>query len=81
MQSIRNEENISTASLTSLVSKRDTLLQELEYFLNLAPDSKEGGKLGSELACRVREHGLIFLFLSLICMCFCIYCLESPDLV
>ena len=55
LQSIVNEESVSEASLTSLLSKRDTLLQELEYFLNLATDSKEGGKHGNELACRVRE--------------------------
>ncbi|KAK7284692.1 hypothetical protein RJT34_19442 [Clitoria ternatea] len=52
LQSIVNEETISVASLTSLLSKRDTLLQELEYFLNSA-DDKEGDKHGSELACRV----------------------------
>ncbi|KAG2406635.1 Sister-chromatid cohesion protein [Vigna angularis] len=53
LQSIANEEAVSGASLTSLLSKRDTLLQELEYFLNLAADNKGGGKPGSELACRV----------------------------
>ncbi|KAK7378918.1 hypothetical protein VNO80_04367 [Phaseolus coccineus] len=53
LQSIVNEEAVSGASLASLLSKRDTLLQELEYFLNLAADNKEGGKPGSELACRV----------------------------
>ncbi|KAJ1392728.1 Stromalin conservative domain [Sesbania bispinosa] len=53
LQSIINEESVSVASLTSLLSKRDTLLQELEYFLNSATDSREGGKHGSELACRV----------------------------
>ncbi|ESW35037.1 hypothetical protein PHAVU_001G201200 [Phaseolus vulgaris] len=53
LQSITNEEAVSGASLASLLSKRDTLLQELEYFLNLNADNKEGGKPGSELACRV----------------------------
>ncbi|KAJ1390703.1 Stromalin conservative domain [Sesbania bispinosa] len=53
LHSIINEESVSVASLTYLLSKRDTLLQELEYFLNLATDSREGGKHGSELACRV----------------------------
>ncbi|KAK7337377.1 hypothetical protein VNO77_17946 [Canavalia gladiata] len=52
LQSIMNAETVSVASLTSLLSKRDTLFQELEYFLNLATD-KEGGKHGSELGCRV----------------------------
>ncbi|XP_019425713.1 PREDICTED: sister-chromatid cohesion protein 3 isoform X2 [Lupinus angustifolius] len=53
LQSIINVEIISEASLTSLLYKRDTLLQELEYFCNLATDSKEDGRQGSELACRV----------------------------
>ncbi|XP_019444129.1 PREDICTED: sister-chromatid cohesion protein 3-like isoform X2 [Lupinus angustifolius] len=51
--SIINEEVVYEASLASLLYKRDTLLQELEYFCNLGTDSKEGGKQGSELACRV----------------------------
>jgi len=63
LQSIVNEKAVSGASLASLLSKRDTLLQELEYFLNLAAENKEGGKPGSELACRVRE--LQFVCLSL----------------
>jgi len=63
LQSITNEEAVSGASLASLLSKRDTLLQELEYFLNLNADNKEGGKPGSELACRVRELQFICLFL------------------
>ncbi|KAL1351079.1 hypothetical protein HN51_015054 [Arachis hypogaea] len=50
---IENEECVSEASLVSVISKRDTLLQELEYYLNMATDSKEGGRLGSELGCRV----------------------------
>lgn len=53
LQSIINEEKVSAASLTSLLSKRDTLLQELGYFVNLATDNNEEDKLGSELACRV----------------------------
>jgi len=63
LQSIANEEAVSSASLTSLLSKRDTLLQELEYFLNLAADNKEGGKPGSELACRVRGLQFVSFFL------------------
>lgn len=63
LQSIANEEAVSGASLTSLLSKRDTLLQELEYFLNLAADNKEGGKPGSELACRVRRLPFVCFFL------------------
>ncbi|CAL0326664.1 unnamed protein product [Lupinus luteus] len=51
--SIINEEIVYEESLDSLLYKRDTLLQELEYFCNLGTDSMEGGKQGSELACRV----------------------------
>lgn len=55
LQSITDGESVSAASITSLLSKRDTLLQELVYFVvNLANDSN-GGKSGSELARRVRE--------------------------
>ncbi|KAL9332454.1 hypothetical protein ACSQ67_002064 [Phaseolus vulgaris] len=53
LQSITNEEAVSGSSLASRLSKRDTFLQELEYFLNLNADNKEGGKPGSELASRV----------------------------
>jgi cohesin complex subunit SA-1/2 len=55
VQSIIDGESVSAASLTSLVSKRDALLQELESFVNLATDSNDGGKSGSELAGSVRE--------------------------
>ncbi|KEH41297.1 sister-chromatide cohesion protein [Medicago truncatula] len=47
-------ESVSDASLKTLLSKRDTLLQELEYFVNLVTDeSNEGDKSGSELGGRV----------------------------
>lgn len=50
LQSIIDGKNVSAASITSLLSKRDTLLQELVYFVvNLATDNN-GGKSGSELA-------------------------------
>ncbi|KAI4301329.1 hypothetical protein L6164_034617 [Bauhinia variegata] len=52
LHSIINEETISEASLSSLQRKRNILLEELEYFLNAASDTREG-KHGSELACRV----------------------------
>jgi cohesin complex subunit SA-1/2 len=55
LQSVIDGESVSDASLTSLRSKRDTLLQELEYYVNFATDSNEGDKIGSELAGRVRE--------------------------
>ncbi|KAF7818257.1 sister-chromatid cohesion protein 3 [Senna tora] len=53
LHSIINKETVSEASLSSLLSKRNTLLEELGYFLNLAADNKEGSKHASELACRV----------------------------
>ncbi|KAG5044013.1 hypothetical protein JHK87_007928 [Glycine soja] len=59
LQSIVNEEAVSEASLNSLLSKRDTLLQELEYFLNLADDNREGGKYTSELGCRAYHRHLV----------------------
>ncbi|RHN78810.1 hypothetical protein MtrunA17_Chr1g0169991 [Medicago truncatula] len=42
-------ESVSDASVKTLLSKRDTFLQELDYFVNLVTDSNEGDKSGSEL--------------------------------
>ncbi|XVF73244.1 hypothetical protein PTKIN_Ptkin12aG0185900 [Pterospermum kingtungense] len=53
LHSIINSETVSEGSLSSLLSKRDILLEELEYFLNAPPEVKEGGKSGNQLACRV----------------------------
>ncbi|XVF21866.1 hypothetical protein REPUB_Repub12eG0126300 [Reevesia pubescens] len=53
LHSIVNSETVSEGSLASLLSKRDTLLEELEYFLNAPPEVREGGKSGNQLACRV----------------------------
>ena len=53
LHSIINSETVSEGSLSSLLSKRDTLLEELEYFLNATPEVREGGKSGNQLACRV----------------------------
>lgn len=61
LHSIINKETISEASLSSLLSKRNNLFEELGYFLNLATDNKEGGKHASELACRVRAFWYLFL--------------------
>lgn len=58
LHSIINKETVSEASLSSLLSKRNTLLEELGYFLNT--DDKEGGKHASELACRVRAFQYSF---------------------
>ncbi|KAH8489459.1 hypothetical protein H0E87_024907 [Populus deltoides] len=53
LQSIVNSETVSEASLTSLLSKRNSLFEELEYFLGTPSEDKEGSKCGNQLACRV----------------------------
>ncbi|KAK6260161.1 STAG - like 1 [Theobroma cacao] len=53
LHSIINSETVTEGSLSSLLSKRDTLLEELEYFLNAPPEVREGGNSGNQLACRV----------------------------
>ncbi|GMI66557.1 sister-chromatid cohesion protein 3, SISTER-CHROMATID COHESION PROTEIN 3 [Hibiscus trionum] len=51
--SIINSETVSEGTLSSLLSKRDTLLEELEYFLNTPPEVREGSNSGNQLACWV----------------------------
>ncbi|CAK7348957.1 unnamed protein product [Dovyalis caffra] len=53
LHSIVNSETVSEASLTSLLSKRNALFEELEYFLGTPSEDKEGSKCGNQLACRV----------------------------
>ncbi|KAK1561092.1 hypothetical protein Q3G72_034335 [Acer saccharum] len=53
LHSIINSETVSEASLSSLLLKRNTLFEELEYFLNTSSTVEEGSKLGNQLACRV----------------------------
>ncbi|XVE77707.1 hypothetical protein DITRI_Ditri13aG0084500 [Diplodiscus trichospermus] len=53
LHSIINSDTVSEGSLSSLLSKRDTLLEELEYFLNTPPAVRAGCKSGIQLACRV----------------------------
>ncbi|KAL5793037.1 hypothetical protein ACOSP7_001631 [Xanthoceras sorbifolium] len=53
LHSIINSETVSEASLSSLLLKRNTLFEELEYFLNTPSTVEEGSKLGNQLACRV----------------------------
>ncbi|CAL9227857.1 unnamed protein product [Arabidopsis halleri] len=50
LHSIINCEAISEASLSSLISKRDTLFEELSYFLNGIEESK---KYGNQLSLRI----------------------------
>ncbi|KAK9281795.1 hypothetical protein L1049_004701 [Liquidambar formosana] len=53
LHSIINCETVSEASLSSLLSKRATLFEQLEYYLNPPPEIQEEGKYGNQLACRV----------------------------
>lgn len=51
LHSIINCEAISEASLSTLISKRDTLFEELAYFLNGIEESR---KYSNQLSLRVR---------------------------
>lgn len=51
LHSIINCEAVSEASLSSLISKRNTLFEELSYLL---PGIEESRKYGTQLALRVR---------------------------
>ncbi|KAH9730141.1 Sister-chromatid cohesion protein 3 [Citrus sinensis] len=53
LHSIINAETVSEASLASLLLKRNTLFEELEYFLNSPSEVEEGSRVGNQLACRV----------------------------
>lgn len=51
LHSIINSETVSEASLSSLLAKRKSLSEQLEYFLNSPPELE--GNRGNLLACRV----------------------------
>lgn len=53
LHSIVNSETVSEASLSSLLSKRNTFFEQLEYFLSTFTEREEVGKHGNQLACRV----------------------------
>lgn len=53
LHSIINCEAISEASLSSLISKRDTLFEELSYFLNGIEESKKYGNQLSNRICAI----------------------------
>ncbi|KAJ4829530.1 hypothetical protein Tsubulata_035680 [Turnera subulata] len=53
LQSIVSSETVDKASLTSLLSKRNILFEELEYFLGIVSENEDGVKCGNHLACRV----------------------------
>lgn len=52
LHSILNSETVSEASLSVLLFKRDSLFEELTYFLN-ASERDEDNKTGNQLARRV----------------------------
>ena len=59
LHSVINSEVVSEASLSSLLSKRTTLFEHLEYFLN-SPSQMEGAvNVGNILASRVSIFNLI----------------------
>ncbi|ONH93757.1 hypothetical protein PRUPE_8G250900 [Prunus persica] len=62
LHSIINSETVSEASLSSLLAKRKSLSEQLEYFLNSPPELE--GNRGNLLACRVciLQAELWFLF-------------------
>uniref|UniRef100_A0A2P2M8D1 SCD domain-containing protein n=1 Tax=Rhizophora mucronata TaxID=61149 RepID=A0A2P2M8D1_RHIMU len=53
LQSIVTSETVSKASISSILNKRDTLFEELNYFLDIPSEDKEGDKFRNQLACRV----------------------------
>lgn len=53
LHSIVNSETVSEASLSSLLSKRTTLFEQLQYFLNTFAEAEKVGKNGNQLCCRV----------------------------
>ncbi|KAG2697238.1 hypothetical protein I3843_07G096600 [Carya illinoinensis] len=53
LHSIVNSETVSEASLSSLLSKRTTFFEQLQYFLNTFAEGEKVGKNGNQLGCRV----------------------------
>lgn len=53
LQCIVNSETVSEASLSSLLSKRTTLIEHLEYYLQTPPEVQVEVKRGNQLVCRV----------------------------
>lgn len=53
LHSVVNSEVVSETALSSLLSKRTALFEQLEQFLQILPKAQEEGKSGNLLACRV----------------------------
>lgn len=60
LHSIVNSETVTEASLSSLLSKRNTFFEQLDYFLNNFFEVEEMSKHGNQLACRVSIVALIY---------------------
>lgn len=60
LHSIVNSETVTEASLSSLLSKRNTFFEQLDYFLNNFSEVEEMSKHGNQLACRVSIFALIY---------------------
>ncbi|KAE8692103.1 NPL4-like protein 1 [Hibiscus syriacus] len=54
---VNSETVVSEGALFSLLSRRGTLLGELEYFLNTPPEIREGSNSGNQQACWVKPIG------------------------
>ncbi|GAV79062.1 STAG domain-containing protein [Cephalotus follicularis] len=53
LHSIVNSETVSESSLASLLSERNNLFEQLEFFLNSPSEFEEGTKVGNQLTSRV----------------------------
>ncbi|CAK9185210.1 unnamed protein product [Ilex paraguariensis] len=53
LHSIIKSDTVSETSLSSLLSRRTTLFEQLEYFLHTPPGAQDVSKGGNQLACRV----------------------------
>jgi cohesin complex subunit SA-1/2 len=60
LQPIVTSETVTEASLSLLLSKRNTFFEQLDYFLDNFSEVEEVGKHGNQLACRVSIFGLIY---------------------
>lgn len=60
LQSIVTSETVCEAQLSSLLSKRNILFEELEYFLPTLSEEQRVSKYPNQLACRVSSIVTIF---------------------
>ena len=85
LHSIVNSETVTEASLSSLLSKRNTFFEQLDYFLNNFSEVEEMSKHGNQLACRVSIFTLIYQIstrstsLKYFTLLFFFFFLECPN--